>query len=198
MIKTGVDGTSRGDKSAGVMVGIPMAVFMPLHLTAFEESPSLKDWIWEVTQDLNPQFLTPEGWFTNGHSFRNSIWAPPPAAADVVVEQLSIAKHKRPSVCHLVVVHRVFTSEWRKHLTRATDFYFRLACAPIWDLELYHEPLLIFVSLPLTSHSPRFKARNELLDKFESLLLGPRVLQAGEPAFRSDLRQLFSASRSLL
>ena len=198
MIETGLDGTSRGDKSVGVMVGILLAQFMLLHLTAFEESPSLKDWIWEATQDLNPQFLSPEGWFTDGHTFRNSIWTPPPAAANVVVEQLSIAKHKRPSVGHIVLVHRVFTSEWRKHLTRATDFYFNISCAPLWDLKLHHEPLLIFVSLPLTSHSPRFKAWNELLDKFESLLLGPRVSQASEPSFRSDLRQLFSSSRSLL
>jgi hypothetical protein len=180
------------------MVGILLARFMPLHLTAFEESPSLKDWIWEVTQDLNPQFVSPEGWFTVGHTFRNSIWTPPSAATDVVVEQLSIPKHKRPSVCHIVLVHRVFTSEWRKHLTQVTDFYFKISCAPLWDPKLLHEPLLIFVSLPLTSHSPMFKARNELLDKFESLLLGPRVLQASEPSFRSDLRQLFSSLRSLL
>jgi hypothetical protein len=140
MIETGLDGTSRGDKSTGAMVGIPLANFMALHLSAVEKSPSLKDWIWDVTQDLNPQFLTPEGWFSEEHTLRNSVWMPPPAAADVVVEQLSITKHKRQSVCHIVDVHRVFTSEWRNHLTRATDFYFKISCPPLWDPELHTSP----------------------------------------------------------
>ena len=113
----------------------PLASFIPLHLTAFERSPDLESWIREVTHDLKPQVLTPEGWFTDGHTFRNSIWVPPPAAADVVVEQLSLAKHKRSRVCHVVVVPRLFTSYWRKHLTRATDFYFKLSCSPVWDLK---------------------------------------------------------------
>ena len=63
---------------------------------------------------------------------------------------------------------------------------------PLWDLECQFEPVLIFVSLPLIPHQPRFTQRESLLAGFEGLLLGPRVLQAGDGEFRHDLRQLFS------
>ena len=116
----------------------------------------------------------------------------------MVVEQLSLAKHKRGQAGHVVVVPRLFTSLWRKHLTRATDFYFKLECCPVWDLGVHFEPVLIFVSLPLTSHRPNFPERCEILDKFERLLLGPRVLQAGDRDFRRDVRELFTAARELL
>ena len=94
MIATGTDGVSRGDKTTGARIGKPLASFMPLHLTAFERSPALETWIREVTHDLKPQVLTPEGWFTDGHTFRNSIWVPPPAAADVVVGLSGMLSHE--------------------------------------------------------------------------------------------------------
>jgi hypothetical protein len=93
----GTDGISRGDKSMGVMRGIPMEQFCPLHETAFERSPDLKSWITAATKSVNPVFLEPEDWFHRGHSFGNFVWSPAPAAADVAVEQLGKARHKRPS-----------------------------------------------------------------------------------------------------
>ena len=123
--------------------------------------------------------------------------APPPATADVVVEQPSLAKHKQGQAGHVVVVPRLCTSLWQKHLTRATNFYFKLECSPVWDLGVHFEPVLIFVLLPLTSHRPNFEEQDEILDKFEGLLLGPRVLQAGDGNFRRDARELFAAAREL-
>jgi hypothetical protein len=55
-----------------------------------------------------------------------------------------------------------------------------LVCPPLWDLESQFEPVLIFVSLPLIPHQPGFPQRRALLAKFEGLLLGPRVPQAGD------------------
>jgi hypothetical protein len=53
----GTDGISRGDKSMGVMQGIPMEEFCPLHKTAFERSPDLKTWLTSACEPLNPTFF---------------------------------------------------------------------------------------------------------------------------------------------
>jgi hypothetical protein len=59
----GTDGISRGDKSMGVMQGVPMEELCPLHQSAFERSPTLKTWLTTATAPLNPTFLEPEDWF---------------------------------------------------------------------------------------------------------------------------------------
>ena len=127
MIAQGTDGLSRGDRGTGAMTGSPIWTYLPLHLSAFERSPSLLDRVVDVCGEVGPlTLLSPEGWFTDAHAFGSFVWSPPPTAADVVVEQLSMARHKRPQCFHMVVVPRLFTAYWRKHLTRATDLYFKL------------------------------------------------------------------------
>ena len=118
MIKSGIDGLSRSDHSTGVMAGEDVLDFVPLHQSALERSPALKEWLEDVTQESDASFLTPEGWFDGTDREGAFVWSPPPAAADVVVERLSIAKHKRPNSLHLVVVPRLMTGRWRKHLGR--------------------------------------------------------------------------------
>ena len=75
-----------------------------------------------ITTGLNPVFLTPEGWYTTGHEQGAYIWTLAPAAAEVVVEQLGRACLKRPEAMHLIVVPRVMSGQWRRHLTRGSDF----------------------------------------------------------------------------
>ena len=180
------------------MTGSPIRSFMPLHLDAFTRWPPLKRWVEAICTNIRPlRFLEPTDWFDSAHSFSNCVWAPPPAAADVVVEQLSLARHKRSTCLHLVVVPRLFTGHWRKHLSRATDFYFKLENDELWPLAEMHEPVLIFVCLPLITHSPNFEARGELLDQLEWLLLGPRVQEAHEAWHRDRLSQLLSQARQL-
>eukprot|EP00978_Attheya_sp_CCMP212_P032855 scaffold130032_cov35-Attheya_sp.AAC.1 len=60
--------------------------------------------------------LTAEGWFTTGHSGTHHIWMPPPAAALVVLEQISEARHKRPyTTKHIVIIPRLlYFEEWRR------------------------------------------------------------------------------------
>jgi hypothetical protein len=90
MVAEGADGGSRGDLNQGVMAGQPILDFIPLHLSALERSPGLEDWIRSWWDDERGELvrLTPEGWFDEGQQEGNFLRAPPPAAADVVGEQL--------------------------------------------------------------------------------------------------------------
>jgi hypothetical protein len=56
----GTDGISRGDKSMGMMRGVPMEDFCPLHKTALQRRPELKSWLTAGTKLLDPVFLEPE------------------------------------------------------------------------------------------------------------------------------------------
>jgi hypothetical protein len=67
IIVQGMDGLSRADHSRGVMSGRPMLEFVPLHLSALDRKPDLKRWINSVMCGLDPVFLSPEGWFDEGH-----------------------------------------------------------------------------------------------------------------------------------
>jgi hypothetical protein len=87
-----------------------MEEFMPpLHLHPLERSPALRELLAGVVRPIGCTFLTPEGWFTEGHGFGTYVWTPPPAAAEVVVEQLGHARQKRPESMQIVVVPPVMT-----------------------------------------------------------------------------------------
>lgn len=81
-----------------------------------------------------------------GHGKGTSIWTAAPAAVEVVVEQLGRARQKRPESRRLIVVPRVMTGRWPRHLTRGVNFYFRLNSDKVWPLKKHFEPLLIFVT----------------------------------------------------
>jgi hypothetical protein len=66
MIAQGTDGVSRGLLTEGVTSGLDMLSFIPLHLSAIERSPSLKDWVSSWLGE-GTEFLTPEQWFSRGH-----------------------------------------------------------------------------------------------------------------------------------
>jgi hypothetical protein len=109
LIRQGNDGMSRADHSQGVMTGASMESFIPLYQSALERDTHLEKWLADVTRGLVFQVLDPSGWFSTAHSQGNSIWIPPPVAADVVMEQLSNARHKRPEAMHIVVLPRLMT-----------------------------------------------------------------------------------------
>jgi hypothetical protein len=172
LMAQGTDGISRGDKSMGVMRGIPMEKFCPLHESAFERSPKLKTWLTVATKLLNSVFLEPEDWFRRGQGSGNFVWSPAPAAADVVVEQLGKARHKPPSSLHIIVAHRLMTGCWRRHLTRECDLHFKIpagSCS-LWE-KAQHEPMLIFVCLRFAVARPKFKIRQGLLEDFHRSVL---------------------------
>jgi hypothetical protein len=196
MIAQGTDGLSRGDHSAGVMQGRSIAQFVPLHLSAFDRMPTLRPWVESLFTSIPFKFLQPHDWYTSAHSFGNFVWCPPPAAADVVVEQLGKARHKRSSCLHLVVLPRLMTGLWRRHLTREADCYFRIKASALWPAA-QHEPLLIFVCLPFHSYSPNFAAREALLENFRRTLLAPGLWETHPERGGSLLREFLEHARGL-
>ena len=180
------------------MQGLPLTRFLPLDASAFQRRPSLRTWISDVCGDIGElAWLEPEHWYTRGHTSDACIWAPPPAAADAALEQLCISRHKRPFNFHLIVVPRLFTGRWRKHLARATDFNITFDNDTIWPLSSQFEPLLIFLCLPFHSHRPNFGARKKLLGELDSLLQARRLQQAHQEWFRHRLRQLLGRAWEL-
>ena len=197
MIKQGTDGLSRADHTQGVMLGQPICAFVPLHLGPLDREPRLEGWLRSIMEDLNPTLLTPEGWYSRAHTKGTFIWAPPPAAAEVVVEQLGRARLKRPESMHIVVVPRVMTGRWRRHLSRGSEFYFRIDRPEVWDTRLHFEPLLFFVCLPYRSHNPCLDQQEELLVEFRRALLDPELPKVSQERLRYLLRKLLRKARLL-
>ena len=77
------------------------------------------------------------------------MWIPPPAAADVVVEHLGEARHKRPNCMHITIVRRLITSRWRRGLLKASDLKIVIPVGCVAWSKDQHEPLLMFISFPL-------------------------------------------------
>lgn len=102
------------------MKGRSMIEYIPLNLSAEERAPGITHWFAELLRvaGQEPKLLEPEGWFREGHGEGTFLWSPPPAACEVVVEQLGKARHKRPHCMHLVIVPRLMTGRWRRSLTR--------------------------------------------------------------------------------
>lgn len=104
MIEQGTDALSRGDFKSGAMTGKYFLSFLPLNRTAFKLSPNLENW---VVQRFPGQhewtMLSPNGWYTKGHDDSHFIWAPPPAVADAVLEQMCESVSCRPRNAHVFV-----------------------------------------------------------------------------------------------
>eukprot|EP00984_Skeletonema_dohrnii_P009298 scaffold3548_cov79-Skeletonema_dohrnii-CCMP3373.AAC.5 len=140
MIAQGTDGVSRSSRLEGVMVGEDMLSFIPLAETAIERHPSLLSWVasWSGINDIKP--LGVEDWFDKGHGVIGGapapssrgiwipeheapgqvhLWAPPPALADVALEELLKARHKRTDTYHIMLIPRVMTPRWRRLFNKA-------------------------------------------------------------------------------
>jgi hypothetical protein len=71
---------------------------------------------------------------------------------DAAIDILCEALHSRPHCSYVFTVPLLMTNIWSKTLLKAVDVYFLLkpVCA-IWD-HSQHDPLGIFISLPLSRH----------------------------------------------
>jgi hypothetical protein len=170
MIAQGTDGVSRGLLTEGVNAGLDMLSFVPLHLSAIERNPSLHRWVCSWLGN-DAELLEPEQWFSRGHSHDGGsydengfwrlkirpgkfIWAPPPAAADVAVEELRKALIKRRDCTHVFLCPRLLTPQWRRQLNKACDLVlFMGAGSEIWPPEMF-EPLTIGLVFPFLSVRP--------------------------------------------
>ena len=87
----------------------------------------------------------------------------------MVVKQLGRAWLKQPESMHIMVVPRVMTGRWRKHLTRGTDFYFRLDSGKVWPWKKHFEPLLIFSAYRTPLVHPDLPRKVSFWKNFEGL-----------------------------
>jgi hypothetical protein len=151
MIQQGNDGLSRGEENGLATGGLSLGGTVPLHLSATERIPKLGGWIqgwWDNGRKL--LMTEPRDWFTTAHTPGNFGWCPAPATADAAINQCCEALHKMPYCYHVFAMSLIMTNIWRKTVLKAVDVYFMLkpVCA-IWD-HSQHEPLGIFIYLPLS------------------------------------------------
>jgi hypothetical protein len=197
MIAQGTDGLSRADHSEGVMKGKNMLCYIPLHLGPTARAPQVKTWLDDVTSGLNFQWLTPAGWFSDAHATGNFIWDIPPAAGEVVVEQIGFARLKRPEAFHIVLIPRLMTGRWRRHMTRGTDGYIRVDDPLVWDLSSQFEPLLVFLCLPYNSYDPKLDERRSIMGRLQRLVQKPDMPAIPSGERRNFLRKLLVEARGL-
>jgi hypothetical protein len=193
MIAQGTDGCPRGVLMEGVMAGHNMLKYIDLDKSAITRHAPLLDWLrsWTMQSDLEP--LTPEEWFVEGHgiigghraecglspidsdaqngvwipdhesSGKLHLWAPPPAVADAMLEELLKARHKRTDTYHVIVIPRLMAPKWRRLFHKVSDLHFVVPPgASFWPSDMF-EPLWVGVVLPFTSHRPWCLKRAPLL-----------------------------------
>ena len=184
MIAQGTDGLSRGEMYEGVMNGQPMLSFVPLHLSAVERSPALLDWINSWAKEVRNENLTlldPEGWFERGHDIAGGdrnidgcwipryqpatmLWAPPPAAARQVIEELRQARQKRQTSMHVFACPRLMYDEYRRHLFKSADLILVIEAGIYdWWPASMHESLIIGIFFPYLSRCPWELRKTQLL-----------------------------------
>ena len=168
----GTDGFSRGHMREGVALGLSMLEFIPFNVSAIDRTPGLRPWLLSW-MGQETEVLTPEGWFTRGHDHVESLgssdekgfwqhsfqtgtflWVPPPAAANVALEELRKARIKRQNSTHFFVVPRLMAPEWRKQLHKTADLIIQVPPGTEgWPAAMY-EPLTIAFVFPFLMHAP--------------------------------------------
>jgi hypothetical protein len=184
MIAQGTDGLSRGEMYEGVMNGKAMLTFVPLHQSAVERSPALKDWIesWaSQVRDEPLEFLDPEGWFERGHDMAGGrlnadgvwmpsyqpgtmLWAPPPGAARQVISEIRQARQKRQTSMHVFVCLRLMFDEFRRNFYKSADLVLTIEAGICdwWPAEM-HESLIIGIFFPYLSRCPWELRKTQLM-----------------------------------
>jgi hypothetical protein len=213
MVAQGTDGVSRGCLKEGVAAGVDnMLKYIPLHLSASERNPRLREWLttWLRCQH---EILSPNDWFERGHdhfvstdarnfwrpNFRSGtfVWQPPPGAAAVALEEMRKAIIKRPISTHLFLCPRLLTTEWRKQLNKTCDLVLFLPAGVDeegWPLDMY-EPLTLGIVFPLLLFAPWQRRGTPKMCHLARQMSG--VCKGEKLAARDFLRQLFNEQRAL-
>jgi len=197
MIEQGTDGLSRGDQSKGVMKGLPMRIFIPLHLTPTQRCPQMRIWINQLVEGWNFEWLTNAEWFEEHHREGNFIWDVAPAMGDLAYEMIDKARMKRPHTMHLVIVPRLFTGLWRRLMTRRTDCYIRIDWSQVWSLDTHFEPVLLFICIPFHVNRNFEFRRNTLLERFQGCLQECKMSKSSGVQQRNILRKFLQLARKI-
>lgn len=216
MMAQGTDGCSRGSRLEGVMAGADMLSFIDLSRNAIERQPLVLDWVrkWTGIDNLSP--LKVEDWFDKGHGVvggttsssshgiwipehespgKTHLWTPPPAIADVALEELLKARHKRHDTFHVILIPRLMTPRWRRLFNKVCDFSFSVPVSkPFWPESMY-EPLWVGIVLPFTHHRPWQLKRAPLLVDLGRQL--HEVLHESSSDGGDILRELWSLPKRL-
>ena len=157
MIACGIDGASRGNEDTGVLAGFDLRTYFPIDKSAFElANRELTEWCKYWMGDDFGHPLKPIDWYIKGHTPGVHVWSPPPGAALMCLNQLSLARHKRPhGSTHVFFCPRLLWDEdWRKRFEKEMDLWFMLHVGTHWPHTNF-EPLLVGISFPMRhSHKP--------------------------------------------
>ena len=193
----GTDGLSRGDQHIGVMRGIPMKTFIPLHLSPSERVPELKTWVNKLLEGWNFRWLKTQDWFEEHHDEGNFVWDVAPAAGDLAYEMLDKARLKRPRTMHILLIPRLFTGLWRRLMTRRIDYYIKIDWEDVWSLKTNFEPLLLFICIPFNIDRNFEGRRDGLLEEFQRALQECRLSKSTEMQQRDILRKFLQLARKI-
>jgi hypothetical protein len=116
------------------------------------------------------------------------VWSPSPCAAEVAVEELRKARHKRQASMHLVIIPRLMHPHWRKQLYKAADLVVSLPVGHYaWGEEMF-EPLTLAFVFPFVSFRPwQLRGSPQLLELGRQL---SRVWRENPRGERPLLRKL--------
>lgn len=94
-------------------------------------------------------------WLPVETDLRWFLWVPPPALADVALEELTKSRHKRSRLNHIIIVPRLMTHLWRKRMYKVCDLVFEIppGARSFWPVA-EHEPLIIGLTLRFISCRP--------------------------------------------
>ena len=184
-----------------------------MNKTALEVNSDLLPWIqtWFNTP-YDVEVLDPKGWFLRGHDifgFQKNldgltqpvlkpgafIWAPPPAAAEVAIEELRKARHKRQLSYHLFVCPKLMKYNWIGQLFKGADLVAEVKAQNFYWSANQHESLIIGFFFPFISHRPWQLRRSPFLLDVGRLL--QRVWREKQGSEGSILQQLFIQERTL-
>jgi hypothetical protein len=172
MIQQGTDGLSRGDLTSGVMAGDDFLKHVPLNLSAMEREEGLAESLLASLPGQGWKILEPGEWFDE--AFANDqgrfVWVPPPALANVALEQLCEVFHVHPKTSHVFVCPALMTGAWRKTLGKVSDVMVTVPLgSDVWG-EQQHEPLVLSLTCPLLACSPWKVKRDNWVEEWESQL----------------------------
>jgi hypothetical protein len=195
MIEQGTDGLSRGDLSNGVLGGDHMLKHVPLNESVLDRHFEAVDWLQSTVSGSDWKVLEPEDWFDRVHTSDGSFfWFPPPAIADIAVEQLCEAKQIRPWNTHVFACPALMTARWRKQLMKVADaiFVIPVGC-DCWPSNM-HEPVVVALICPLLCSSPWQVKETFISDQLKAAL--PKVWSSGGVDERDLVRKFWEATRS--